>query len=150
MNIHSPQSVFMKLASTAFLTTILASTAFAGDITTAPMTQFNVSTNVSGIIGSAATAFERGDFAKSASFSRYALKQGLRKSKKAKAYSNLCAALGAQGQYESAVEACSSAIKIAPTNWQAYENRAAAYWLSGKKVEAKADMETANKKTILG
>ncbi len=135
-----------KLAGLAMMAMAFSLPAFAGENVADTAPQFSVKSNATRAIGSAASAFEGGDFAKSATFSRYALKQGLKKSRKTVAYSNLCAALGAQGEYGAAIEACDSAIKIAPTNWQAYTNRAAANWLSGNKEAAQADIEKANKK----
>ena len=149
MTIHSPlgytSAKTLALGIFSGLTVAVAAPAIAGE-TVGVAPQFSVSSNATRSIGSAASAFEKGNFSKSVSFSRHALKQGLKKSRKTVAYSNLCAALGAQGEYGEAIEACDSAIKIAPTNWQAYSNRAAANWLSGNKEAALVDMEVVKKK----
>lgn len=146
MNISSPLKTSLKLGALTVLMATFTSPAFASDSAASVAPAFSVSSNATRSIGSAASAFEKGNFTKSVSFSRHALKQGLKKSRKTVAYSNLCAALGAQGEYGEAIEACDSAIKIAPTNWQAYSNRAAANWLSGNKEAALVDMEVVKKK----
>ncbi len=148
MNITSPLKTTMKLALLTSLTAVFAGSAMAGELASSTAPQFGVVSNATGSIGAAATAFERGDYAKSITFSRYALKQGLKKSRKATTYSNLCAALGAQGNFGEALTACNSALEIAPQNWQAYENRATVHWLSGNQEAAKVDMATASKKSL--
>ncbi len=132
----------MKLAALTLAVAGMTTSALAAD--SAP--QFSVAKTATRTIASGASAFQKGDFQKSIAFSRYALKQGLKKSRKAVAYSNLCAALGAEGRYDEAVDACDSALKIAPQNWQAFSNRAAVNWLSGDKMQALQDIEAA--KTI--
>lgn len=152
MNIHSPlgykSAKTLALGIFAGLTVAIAAPAVAGEAMDNVAPQFSVSSNATRSIGSAASAFNKGNFSKSVSFSRHALKQGLKKSRKTVAYSNLCAALGAQGEFGAALEACDSAIKIAPTNWEAYSNRAAVNWLSGNKEAAMADMEAVQKKNL--
>ncbi len=138
----------MKLALLTALTAVFAGSALAGELDGSIAPQFGVASNATRSIGAAATAFEKGDYSKSITFSRYALKQGLKKSRKATAYSNLCAALGAQGSFGEALTACNSALEIAPQNWQAYENRATVHWLSGNQEAAKVDMDRASKKSL--
>lgn len=121
MNMYAPlKTTLIPLAAIA-LTLGFSGTAFAADNTT----EFGVTSNATRSIRSAASAFEKGEFAKSEVYSRRALKEGLKKSRKAVAYSNLCAALGAQGEHETAQEACAAALKIAPKNEQALANQAA-------------------------
>lgn len=71
------------------------------------------------------SAFKDGDYERAASYNLKALKAGLSKSRKAIAYNNLCAALGAQGDYAGAVEACDSALELRPDLKEAAQNRAA-------------------------
>jgi len=134
-----PTTKAIKLAAVSLALTVLAAPALASD--GAP--QFSVQSTATRSIASAATAFEKGDFSKSAAYSRHALKQGLKKSRRTVAYSNLCAALGAQGQYDKARDACDSALKASPQNWQAFSNRAAVNWLSGDKTQAMQDISSA-------
>ena len=44
----------------------------------------------------------------------------------------LCAALTSAGQLHEAIENCSRAIKMFPKRWQALNNRAVAYYISGQ------------------
>jgi len=121
MNILSLIPKTIKTATMVTLMSAFAVPALASD--SAP--QFGVQTNATRSIASSATEFRKGDFSKSITYSRHALKQGLKKSRKATAYSNLCAALGADGQFEDAKQACDKALKIAPQNAQAQVNRRA-------------------------
>lgn len=139
MNITPP----LKFAAAAVLTLGFSSTSFAADMSAETTPQFSVKSNATRSIRSGASAFQNGDFAKSAVYSKRALKEGLSKSRKTTAYSNLCAALGAQGEYETALEACNSALEIAPQNWQALSNRASVNWLSGNTDLVSADITKA-------
>ena len=46
--------------------------------------------------------------------------------------SALCSALTSSGELEVAIKACSDAIDIYPTRWQALNNRGVAYYVSGR------------------
>ncbi|MBL4618293.1 MAG: hypothetical protein JKY46_11420 [Robiginitomaculum sp.] len=81
-------------------------------------------------------AFEKGDFTKAAFFQKTALKSGLSKSRKVAAYTNLCAAEGALGNLQDAKTACSSALQIAATSWEALNNQGVVQWLSGNTAAA--------------
>jgi Flp pilus assembly protein TadD len=85
----------------------------------------------------------KGDYSKAAAFNRDALHQGLKTSHMTVVYSNQCATLGAQGNYDAALEACDKALALTPTNWQAFSNRAAVNWLAGDKLQAKQDIISA-------
>ncbi|VAV96897.1 hypothetical protein MNBD_ALPHA06-1283 [hydrothermal vent metagenome] len=89
------------------------------------------------------TAFEKGDYAKAAFFQKSALKSGLKKSRKLAAYSNLCAAEGAQGQLEAASKACDAALKLSPNAWTALNNQGVVQWLSGDKENAASSFASA-------
>ena len=137
---------FLPLGKSTIKTTIaaalfaaMASPALAADSSL----QFTVESNATRSISSSASAFQKGDFRKSATFSKYALKQGLKKSRKAAAYSNLCAALGAQDEFESAKEACDRAIELNPKNWRALSNRAVINSLVGDQDSAIQDIDSA-------
>ena len=102
--------------------------------------QFSVQSNATRAIRSSVNAFHAGKFDKSVAYSRYALKQGLKKSRRSVAYSNLCAAQGVQGHFDKAMEACNQALEVDPANWQALSNRAAVHWLMDNKANAKTDI----------
>ncbi|NNC37056.1 MAG: hypothetical protein HKO02_06350 [Hyphomonadaceae bacterium] len=129
----------LKTAIAAITLAGMTGTAMANDT----QLQFSVESNATRSISSAATAFERGDYAKSVSFSKYALKQGLKKSRKTAALSNLCAALGVQAQYDDAMEACNKALELKPDNWRALSNRAVLHSLTGNEEQARTDMQAA-------
>ena len=151
MNIPPPKSMLRTLLVAAIATTLTASviigmsgTASAGETQTANSApHFTVEQSGKRVIKQGVIAYNKGDYAKAAAFNRDALHQGLRIKHKTIVYSNQCATLGSQGRYEQALAACDSALKLAPTNWQAYSNRAAVNWLSGDKVQAKLDIKSA-------
>jgi len=89
-------------------------------------------------------AFEKGKFAKAAVYQRAAIKSGLSKSRRAAAYTNLCAAQGAAGELEAAMNACEAALAIKPAAWTALNNRGVVQWLSGDTAAAAADFAAAN------
>lgn len=137
---------FLPLGKTT-IKTALATALFAAMATPAlandTALQFTVESNATRSIGASATAFNKGEYAKSISFSSYALKQGLKRSRKAAAYSNLCAALGEQAEYELAKEACDRAIETNPKNWRALSNRAVINSLIGDEASARQDIDSA-------
>ena len=59
------------------------------------------------------------------------------------AYNALCAALTSKGDIKEAVNACSSAIKLNPSLWQALNTRGAAYYVSGQNELALKDYRKA-------
>jgi tetratricopeptide (TPR) repeat protein len=66
-----------------------------------------------------------------------------RTSERAAALSNLCAAYAAKRMPDRAIELCTESIAVSAQNWRAYSNRAYAYWLKGKYLEATTDVEAA-------
>ena len=143
MNFFPPEDKKVKTTLKAVLATIALACMTTTTMANEAQLQFSVESNATRSIRSGATAFEKGQFAKSASFSNYALKQGLKKSRKTAAFSNLCAALGAQAEYETAMDACNKAIDLAPQNWRALSNRAVIYSLTGNEEKAREDMQAA-------
>ena len=145
MNI-SPKTITKILLATTFFAGV-ASTAnmAAANETAASSPQFTAQQSTKRVVNKGFSAYTEGDFSKSVAYSRYALQQGLKKSHKTIVYNNLCAALGTQGRYDDAIEACDKALELTPTNWQAYSNRAAANWLAGDKLQARQDIESAKK-----
>ena len=57
--------------------------------------------------------------------------------------SNLCAAFAALNQPNEAIQYCSESLEITELNWQAWSNRAYAYWLKEMYEEAASDLEEA-------
>ena len=55
----------------------------------------------------------------------------------------LCAALTSTGKIKEAVDACSRAIKLNSTSWQAFNTRGTAYYVSGKNKRALEDYRKA-------
>ena len=147
MNFLPPQTTIGIKAIQATIKATLATLVLAGITTTAiaeeAKLEFSVESNATRSIRSAATAFEKGRYSESASFSQYALKQGLKKSRKTAAFSNLCAALGVQGEYEDAMEACNKALDLDADNWRALSNRAVINSLTGNEELAREDLQTA-------
>ncbi len=131
---------FAGVASTA---NIVAASETSNSETSATTPQFTAQHSTKRVVNKGFSAYTKGDFSKSVAYSRYALQQGLKKSHKTIVYNNLCAALGTQGRYADAVEACDKALELTPANWQAYSNRAAANWLAGDKLQARQDIESA-------
>lgn len=105
--------------------------------------EFFVASNATRAIQNAAKAFHRQKYDKSVAYSRYALRQGLKTSRRTIAYSNLCAALGAKGAYEKAIDACNLAIQTDPENWRAIYNRGVVYARTGAREKSNADMRAA-------
>lgn len=62
---------------------------------------------------------------------------------RAAALSNLCAAYAAKKMPDAAIEQCTESLQISNENWQAYSNRAYAYWLKGMYAEASLDVDAA-------
>ena len=59
------------------------------------------------------------------------------------AFNALCAALTSKGEIKEAVEACSRAVKINPSLWQALNTRGTAYYMSGENELALKDYHRA-------
>jgi len=62
--------------------------------------------------------------------------------------SALCAALTSTGGYVEAIHACSDAIEIFPTRWQALNNRGVAYYATGQIDKARQDYQEALSHTL--
>lgn len=58
-------------------------------------------------------------------------------------YNALCAALTSKGEIEEAVDACTRAVKINPSLWQALNTRGTAYYISGQNELALKDYRKA-------
>jgi len=144
MNISPLSTLTKTVIATAFLTGVTSTVniAMASDAP-ASSPQFTAQQSTKRVVNKGFSAYTKGDYSKSVAYSRYALQQGLKKSHQTVVYNNLCAALGTQGRYDAAIKACDTALELAPSNWQAYSNRAAANWLAGDKLQAKQDIESA-------
>jgi len=144
MNISPLSTLTKTVIATAVIAgvTSTATIAMASEAT-AGAPQFTAQQSKKRVVNKGFSAYTKGDYSKSAAYSRYALQQGLKKPHKAIVYNNLCAALGTQGRYADAIEACNTALELAPSNWQAWSNRAAANWLAGDKLQARQDIKSA-------
>lgn len=150
MNTTSPKNTLNNVLLAAIAVTLTASAIIgfsgsvsAGETQAENMPVFTVAQSGKRIVNKGVTAYMKGDYSKAAAFNRNALHQGLKTSHLTIVYSNQCATLGAQGRYDEALQACDAALKLAPTNWQAYSNRAAVNWLKGDKLQAQQDIKSA-------
>ncbi len=88
-------------------------------------------------------AYARGDYKQAGTFLTRATAKGNKKSRRSIAYANLCANLGQQNNLDAALEACGTALELAPTNWRALNNRGVVKYLAGDKIAANADFTVA-------
>lgn len=109
------------LLSIAAVTMIAPAAAFAAD---APA-GLAVKSTTDVYVKMSVSAYKKGEFQKSADYSRRALKSNMSKKRQAVAYSNLCAAEAALGNTEAAGEACSSALELRPGYELAEANQSA-------------------------
>lgn len=110
------------LSALAFTAALPAVSAMAAD---APASEFVVKSTTDGRIKLGVKAFKKGDFEKSASYSRQALNASLSRKKTAIAQSNLCAAYARLDMIEEAQTACSAALELRPDYAPAQSNNAA-------------------------
>lgn len=104
--------------------TLTSASAMASD-KTASTPGFQVTSAATSHIRSGAKAFKKGEYAKSAMYSRVAIQSSLSNRREAIAQSNLCAAYGAMGEMENARLACISALELRPGYEPAIANKAA-------------------------
>ena len=78
-----------------------------------------------GNIRAGVSAFQKGDYAKAITFQKAALNGRMSPRKAAVAQSNLCAALGAMGEFDLAKEACDEALSLRPNYKPAITNKSA-------------------------
>ena len=109
------------LLSIAVATMLAPAAVFAAD---AP-SGLSVKTTTDPFVKMSVSAFKKGEFQKSADYSRRALKSGMSKKRQAVAYNNLCAAEAALGNVEAAGEACASALELRPGYAVAEANQSA-------------------------
>lgn len=88
-------------------------------------------------------AYQKGNYEKAGHYATKASAKGNQKSRRAIAYTLLCASLGQQNAFEAALEACDSAIELSPSNWRAVNNRGVVNYLTGDKTAAAADFAAA-------
>lgn len=146
MNISPPKFTAKSIALLSAMALMLPiSQASAGETAPAavPSPQFSVQSSATRLIGSSARAFHKGKIDQSIVYSRMALKTGLSKSRKAIAFSNLCAAFGANGQLDEAMTACNAALDLRPSHAYALSNRGALLWHAGDHDAARADFRAA-------
>ncbi len=113
----------LSLAIAAF--TFPAASAMAADTAPQAPASFSVQSAADAGIRAGARAFKKGDFTRSISLSRAALKGSMSNKRAAIAQSNLCAAYGSMGDMEKASSACAEALTLRPGYAPAIENKAA-------------------------
>lgn len=116
----------LTLATAAL--TLPAASAIAADVTpqtTTASATFIAKSAADSRIREGAKAFKRGDFERSISYSRSALKQSLSRKRAAIAHSNLCAAYASIGEMEKASASCHAALELRPGYEPAVTNKAA-------------------------
>ncbi len=121
----------VSLAAAAM--TFPAVSAFAADVTQPTAASFVVTSAADGRIRAGVSAFNKGDFERSISFSRAALKTPLSSKRAAIVHSNLCAAYAGAGDLEKASEACATALEMRPGYDAAETNQAALIALKAQK-----------------
>ena len=126
----------VSILGAAALSAGLAQSAIAQTVTDAPQYSVRKTSNV--MVKMGVSAFNSGEYTRAADYSQKALKSGLSPARRAIAYNNLCAALGAQGDYAGAVEACDSALSLRPKLDDAVRNRDIAQAGHSAKMSAKA------------
>lgn len=110
------------LAALAITATLPAASAMAAD---APTNGFVVKSTTDGRIKLGVKAFKKGDFERSASYNRQAIKASLSRKKTAIAQSNLCAAYAKLDLMDEAQTACTAALELRPDYAPALANKAA-------------------------
>lgn len=110
------------LAAIAMTATLPAASAVAAD---APSANFVVKSTTDARIKLGVKAFNKGDFERSASYNRQAIKASLSRRKTAIAQSNLCATYAALDMMDDAQTACTAALELRPDYAPAQANKAA-------------------------
>lgn len=88
-----------------------------------------------------ATALMLGQYKRGVELTRMGLNEVLSSDERAASLSNLCAGYVGLKEYEVAIVFCNRSLLIAPMNWRAFQNRAAAYAGIGDYKRALADIE---------
>lgn len=102
-----------------------AASAMAADAVPPTSTAFVAQSAADAQIRAGAKAFRKGEFERSITYSRRALKSSLSSKRAAIAHSNLCAAYGSLGDMEKAATSCASALELRPGYEPAVTNKAA-------------------------
>ena len=110
-----------SILAIATVAMLAPTTAFANDAASG----LTVKSTSNAYVKMSVKAFNAGEFQSAADYSKRALKDGMSKSRRAIAYSNLCAAEAALGNDEAAAEACASALELRPGYELAEANQSA-------------------------
>ncbi len=86
-----------------------------------------------------ATALRAGDAKQAIELTLKGLNGPANKHERAAAHSNLCGAYAMTTDYEQAIEQCTASLALRQT-WNAYHNRALAYWRKGDVARCEADV----------
>ena len=113
------------VAAIATATLLSAASAMAADSTAPATAAFEMSSTTNGKIRAGIKAFKKGDYQRSVTFHKSALKAKMSDRRAAIAQSNLCAAYGQLGELELASEACDTALELRPGYAPAVANREA-------------------------
>ena len=113
------------VAMIATATLLSAAGAIAADQTAPAQAGFETATTTNGKVRLSIKAFKKGDFERSAAFSKSALKSSMSDRRAAIVHTNLCAAYGEMGELEQAAEACDTALELRPDYQPALVNREA-------------------------
>ena len=99
-----------------------AASAMAADLKSPVHTSFEVNSSSDSLIRAGATAYKKGHYAKSITYSRAALKNSISSRRAAIAQSNLCAAYANIGDLDNANTACETALDLRPDYTPAQTN----------------------------
>ena len=113
------------LTLTAAVLAFPAASAMAADAAPQTTATFVAKSAADGQIRAGAKAFKQGQFERSITYSRAALKSSLSSKRAAIAHSNLCAAYASIGEMDKASTACASALELRPGYEPALTNKAA-------------------------
>ena len=111
------------VAMIAAATVLSAASAMAADTTAPANAGFEVASTTNGNIRAGIKAFKKGDYQRSVTFTKAALKGKMSDRREAIAQTNLCAAYGELGELELASEACDTALELRPGYAPAVANR---------------------------
>lgn len=139
-----PKHALILAAALSLLSPLAMPSAAAQDASP----QFEVRKTTNTAVKFSVTAFNDGDYSKAARYSRMAITSGLSPNRRAVAYNNLCASLGAMSEAEdnlsAALDACDAALELRPSLSEALNNRGMIRMKQGDVIAAKADFTAAS------
>jgi Flp pilus assembly protein TadD len=130
------------LFAAAAIAAAFSSAGLAQDCSADP--QLAAHRTANGVVRAQYNAVTRGEWPEAIHFGEEILESGTAPGHKVAAYTNLCAAYAATGEYDLAVQACDSALEMRDGAWRALNNRGVALWLSGDRAAAVEAFQAAN------